>query len=111
MLSLIACSFFLTNDWGMKDVEKSVASIIERLKAIREGKGLSQLELSLVSGISQTAISQMETGKKSPTLATFLRLCDALEISPESVLERSLDDDEKRKRDKQTALEIIEKWM
>ena len=61
---LIACSFFLTNDWGMKDVEKSVASIIEKLKAIREGKGLSQLELSLVSGISQTAISQMETGKK-----------------------------------------------
>lgn len=95
----------------MKDVEKSVASIIEKLKAIREGKGLSQLELSLVSGISQTAISQMETGKKSPTLTTFLRLCDALEISPESVLERSLDDDEKRKRDKQTALEIIEKWM
>lgn len=95
----------------MMDVEKCVASIIERIKAIREGKRLSQLDLSLISGVSQTAISQIETGKKSPTLATFLRLCDALEISPETVLERSLDDDEKRKIDKQLALEIIEKWM
>ena len=95
----------------MMDVDKCVASIIGRIKTIREGKGLSQLDLSLASGVSQTAISQIETGRKSPTLATFLRLCDALEISPETVLERSLDDDEKRKIDKQLALEIIEKWM
>ena len=85
----------------MIDVDRSVASIIERMKAIRESKGLSQLELSLSSGVSQTAISQMETGKKSPTLATFLKLCDALEVSPDSILALSLNDDEKRKMDKQ----------
>lgn len=95
----------------MIDVDRSVASIIERMKAIRESKGLSQLELSLSSGVSQTAISQMETGKKSPTLATFLKLCDALEVSPDSILALSLNDDEKRKMDKQLVLEIIEKWM
>ena len=95
----------------MIDVDRSVASIIERMKAIRESKGLSQLELSLSSGVSQTAISQMETGKKSPTLATFLKLCDALDVSPDSILALSLNDDEKRKMDKQLVLEIIEKWM
>ena len=95
----------------MIDVEKSVASVIKRLKTIREGKGLSQLELSLISGVSQTAISQMETGKKSPTLATILRLCDALDVSPQSVIVISSDDDKQRESDKKTVIEIISKWM
>ena len=95
----------------MIDVEKSVASVIKRLKTIREGKGLSQLELSLMSGVSQTAISQMETGKKSPTLATILRLCDALDVSPQSVIVISSDDDKQRESDKKTVIEIISKWM
>lgn len=95
----------------MIDVEKSVASVIKRLKTIREGKGLSQLELSLMSGVSQTAISQMETGKKSPTLATILRLCDALDVSPQSVIVISSNDDKQRESDKKTVIEIISKWM
>lgn len=95
----------------MIDADKSIKVIIDRLKNLREMKGMSQLDLSLASGISQTAISQMESGKKNPSLATFLKLCDALEISPESVLGRALDNNENRKRDKRTLMEIIERWM
>ena len=38
--------------------------IIKRLKAFREERNISQLELSLQSGVSQNMITYIETGKK-----------------------------------------------
>lgn len=95
----------------MSDVDKSVEAIIERLRKMRESKRMSQLDLSLTSGVSQTMISQMESGKRIPTLSTFLKLCDALDIPPETVIGLALDNKTERELDKAKALEIIEKWM
>lgn len=95
----------------MSDVDKSVEAIIERLRKMRESKRMSQLDLSLTSGVSQTMISQMESGKRIPTLSTFLKLCDALDIPPETVIGLALDNKKERELDKAKALEIIEKWM
>lgn len=95
----------------MFDVEKSVSAIIDRLKNLRESKKMSQLELSLASGVSQTMISQIESRQRTPTLVTFLKLCDALDVSPEILLGNALKDDDERRRDKEKALSIIEKWM
>lgn len=52
-----------------------------RLRANRLRKGLSQAELASRVGIVQTAISQFETGVKSPRLDTLVKLASALEIS------------------------------
>lgn len=41
--------------------------MINRLKEIREKKGMSQEELSEKSGVSRTTISELETGKKEVT--------------------------------------------
>lgn len=95
----------------MFDVEKSVSAIIDRMKKLRESKKMSQLELSLASGVSQTMISQIESRQRTPTLVTFLKLCDALDVSPEILLGNALKDDEERRKDKEKALSIIEKWM
>lgn len=98
----------------MIDVDKSVAIIVEKMKKLRESKKMSQLELSLASGVSQTMISQIESRQRTPTLATFLKLCDALEVSPEIIIGNALKDDEERRRDKEKALDIIqiiEKWL
>ena len=51
-----------------------------RLKEIREKKGMSQEELSEKSGISRTTISELETEKKEVTTnITLERLAKALE--------------------------------
>lgn len=57
--------------------EKQVAL---KLKEARENAKLSQLELSFLSGVSQNMITYIETGKRTPTLTTLLKLCDAVTL-------------------------------
>lgn len=51
----------------------------ERLKMLREARGLSQSELAELSGVEQPTISNYETGKRTGIpLAHAMRLADAL---------------------------------
>lgn len=51
----------------------------ERLREIREKRGLTQKEVAAVTGIPHTHISSIERGMLMPTLLTILRLAAALE--------------------------------
>ena len=51
-----------------------------KLKEIREQKGMTQERLSELSGVSQSTISQYETGAKSWTYRTVEPLARALEV-------------------------------
>lgn len=51
-----------------------------RLYEIRKQKGYSQAKLSKVSGVSQQAISNIETGTRSPTEETMKMLAEGLRI-------------------------------
>jgi len=62
-----------------------------KIRYIRENLGLSQAKLSLKSGVSQTYISELELGKKQPTLPIISKIADALGVSIEKLLE---DDEE-----------------
>ncbi len=46
----------------------------ERIKELRLQKGLSQMELALVTGISQSAIAKWELGKTEPTATAIILL-------------------------------------
>jgi transcriptional regulator with XRE-family HTH domain len=50
----------------------------ENLKFIRVQSGLNQTKLSSISKVSQAAISQLETGERTPTNAMLLKLSIAL---------------------------------
>ena len=50
------------------------------LKKHRERKGLSQNKLAKQLGITQTFLSEIERGRKNPSLEQFSRLCEALDI-------------------------------
>ena len=50
------------------------------LKKHRERKGLSQNKLAKQLGITQTFLSEIERGRKNPSLEQFFRLCEALDI-------------------------------
>ncbi len=55
------------------------------IKLIRRGKSLNQYQLAEKCGISQTSLSQIETGAKRPSQRTINELCRVLEV-PESVI-------------------------
>ncbi len=53
----------------------------EKLRTLRKAAKLTERKLAELAGVSQSAISEIEHGKKSPTLDTLLKLCSALGIS------------------------------
>lgn len=50
-----------------------------RIKEVRQKKGLSQEELANLVGVSRNTISSIETGQFSPTAKLALILCIALD--------------------------------
>lgn len=76
----------------MSVIEEQERIVLKRLKEIREEAQLSQLELSYRSGVSQNMITYVETGKRTPTLSTLLKLCSALNVSPSVLFEDSKND-------------------
>ncbi len=66
-----------------------VGKVIQRF---REEKGLSQEVLSGFADIGRTHLSAIERGARKPTLDTFFKIGEALEIRP-SVLLAAIEDE------------------
>jgi transcriptional regulator with XRE-family HTH domain len=49
---------------------------------------MTQEQLSFASGVSRQYISYLEHDKKSPTVETLLRLCDAMRVSASDMIRR-----------------------
>lgn len=56
------------------------------LAQFRTQKGLSQEVVSGLADIGRSHLSAIERGERKPTLETFYRLGEALEVSPSAVL-------------------------
>lgn len=54
--------------------------------SMRESRSMSQSELSRASGVSQAMISAIEGARKWPSDATLMRLLEALDYTPETLL-------------------------
>src|SRR5689334_18706145 len=65
--------------------KKLIMNIGNAIKQVRTHYGLSQIDLSTKTGISQTSISQIESGAKNPSKRSIEAICKALEI-PEAIL-------------------------
>ena len=61
------------------------AKIGNRIRALREGKGLSQKEIAEKLNISQSAYSRIETGETNGWVHLIEKLCRELEIKPEEL--------------------------
>ena len=57
------------------------------LRKARVEKGLTQVELSEITGVDRTLITKIELGQHMASLKTFLRLAVALDCPIESLLE------------------------
>lgn len=59
------------------DMRKLVGDNVSR---IRKEKGLTQEQLSELSGLSQQYISDLERGKRNPTIVTIYELALAMDV-------------------------------
>jgi transcriptional regulator with XRE-family HTH domain len=57
-----------------------------RLKELRENKGLSQMQLALKTGISQSAIAKWELGKTEPTASAIITLAKFFDETTDYIL-------------------------
>jgi transcriptional regulator with XRE-family HTH domain len=62
------------------------AAIGARVKALREGMGLSLRELAERSGVGAATLSQVERGESSPTLTVAARIAEGLELTLSQLL-------------------------
>lgn len=58
----------------------------ERVRILREAMGLSLRDLARVSGVSAPAVSQVERGESSPTLAVAQKIASGLEVTLSQLL-------------------------
>ena len=72
------------------DIGEQLQFIIDKIKLIRIKKGISQMELSLRSNLSQSFIANIEKGKKQPSVVTLIKIADALEVNPQDFFPESL---------------------
>ena len=60
------------------DMRRLVGRNVKRLRLAR---GLTQEQYAVKSGLAQQYVSDLENGKKNPTLATLMSLMSALNVT------------------------------
>ena len=58
----------------------------ERIKELRESKGISQTELAKNFNLTYTAISRWETGLRTPTLEDIILLAKFFDVTTDYLL-------------------------
>ena len=76
----------------------------ERLKVLRESKGLLQKDFADKANIPQGEVSHYEQGTRTPTLNKLVKLADALDVSIDYLLGRTGNDNPE-------ISEIIEQYL
>jgi len=69
-----------------KEVVLSKKEIGQRVRAIRQERGISQVELAAALGTYQTTISAIERGVRGLTVQQVVKLAAALGVSPDRIL-------------------------
>jgi transcriptional regulator with XRE-family HTH domain len=60
----------------------------QAFRALREGRGISQEQVSLEGDCDRTTVSLVERGLVSPKLETIVRMCKAIRVFPSDAMRR-----------------------
>jgi transcriptional regulator with XRE-family HTH domain len=69
-----------------KEADRILSRVMATLRKERESQDISLKKLGAMSGLHRTTIGLMESGQRSPTLVSCLRLADALGLDLADVL-------------------------
>lgn len=59
------------------------------VRAIRDEKKISQVQLAEATGLAQAWISQIERGRRNPSWSNVLRLAEGLDVRLSELVERA----------------------
>lgn len=65
---------------GVGTVDRAVADVPARLKAVRTRRGMTLVEVAEQTGISKSTLSRLETGQRRPTLELLLALSETYRV-------------------------------
>jgi transcriptional regulator with XRE-family HTH domain len=71
---------------GQSQDERLIRKFGRNLKEIREKKGISLRDLAVEADLSANTISEIELGKRDPSMTTVVKLASALGIDPADLL-------------------------
>ena len=54
----------------------------ERVRELREKRGVSQQRLSELAGLNRNYVSDVERGRRNPCLGSIVKLAEALDVAP-----------------------------
>ncbi|QHI36017.1 hypothetical protein IMCC3317_13700 [Kordia antarctica] len=62
------------------DVEQFIKNIGKQIRNLRKDRNMTQLDLGIESGMDESAVQRIETGRTSPTIKTLYKIMIGLEI-------------------------------
>lgn len=62
------------------------SAVGKRISLIRKNRGMTQEQLAEKAELSNIYISHIENSRSIPSLETLMKLCSALDITPDEVL-------------------------
>ena len=82
------------HDEGMTSDTPSVLQTVgARLRELRLASGRTQAQLSAATGISESTLSRLESGQRTPTLELLLALSSAHDVTIDDLVRAPADDD------------------
>ena len=70
-----------------------------KLEQIRKHRGITQLQLALISGVPQQTISAIESGEReNPGILTVIKLAAALACTVDEIFQADCDEDQDEQR-------------
>jgi transcriptional regulator with XRE-family HTH domain len=90
------------------EIETQIRRIASRLREEREKVRISQMDLSLLAGLSQNQVFCIETGKRIPNLYTILKICAALRINPAVLFDPP---GEERRAARETIIDLVSRYL
>ena len=65
---------------------RTLRALANRIKELRDQKGISQEELAHRAGLSRTGMGFLETGKRWPRLDTLMKVAQGLNVTVDELL-------------------------
>ncbi|GHV83137.1 transcriptional regulator [Spirochaetia bacterium] len=92
-----------------KKIERQAQFVVTRIKEEREQARISQMDLSFKAGLSQNLVNYIESGRRTPSLNTLLKICSALNIAPVQLFPAACE--EERRNAQETIINLVRKYM